>query len=73
MINAGFPTQDDAVMPENLKDTQVGSGAKLFILNMQDNPSLEALRSLYPKGWVTEFTSKYSNKDFLMFLVPPSP
>jgi len=73
MINAGFPTQDDAVMPENLKDTQGGSGAKLFILNMQDNPSLEALRSLYPKGWVTEFTSKYSNKDFLMFLVPPSP
>ena len=73
MINAGYPTQDDAVMPENLKDTLVESGSKLFILNMQDTTSLETLRSLYPKGWVTEYISKYPNKDFLIFLVPPSP
>jgi 4-amino-4-deoxy-L-arabinose transferase-like glycosyltransferase len=73
MINAGFPTQDDAIMPENLKNTQAEPGAKLFILNTQDNPSLETLRSLYPKGWVTEYQSKYPNKNFLMFLVPPSP
>ena len=73
MINAGIPTQDDAVMPENLKDTLVESGSKLFIMNMQDTTSLETLRSLYPKGWVTEYISKYPNKDFLIFLVPPSP
>ncbi len=73
MINAGFPTQDDAIMPENLKSTQAEPGAKLFILNTQDNPSLETLKSLYPGGWMTEYQSKYPNKNFLMFLVPPSP
>jgi 4-amino-4-deoxy-L-arabinose transferase-like glycosyltransferase len=73
MINAGFPTQDDAIMPENLKDTQAVSGAKLFILNIQDNPSVETLKSLYPRGWVTEYQSQYPNKNFLIFFVPPSP
>ena len=71
VINAGFPLQDDAIMPQNLQDTQAESGPKLFILNIKDTTSLETLQSLYPKGWVTEFKSKYPNKDFLIFLVPP--
>ena len=71
MINAGFPMQDDAVMPPNLQDTLSVSGFKQFILDMQDTSSLDTLKSLYPKGWVTEYKSKYPNKDFLIFLVPP--
>jgi hypothetical protein len=71
MINAGFPMQDDAIMPPNLPDTLAVSGFKQFILFIQDTPSLQTLQSLYPEGWVTEYKSKYPNKDFLIFLVPP--
>jgi hypothetical protein len=71
MVNAGFPNQDDAIQPANLKDTQTVAGPKLFILDIQDATSVDTLQSLYPSGWVTEYKSKYPNKDFLIFLVPP--
>jgi hypothetical protein len=71
MINAGFPTQNDAIMPPNLQDTQALSGFKMFILKIQDDPSVETLRSLYPQGWVMQYKSKYPDKDFLIFFVPP--
>ena len=71
MFNAGFPMQDDAIMPPDLQSTQAVPGFKMFILYLDDNQSLDTLRSLYPNGWVTEYKSKYPNKDFLIFLAPP--
>ena len=71
MFNAGFPMQDDAIMPPDLQSTQVVPGFKMFILYLDDNQSIDTLRSLYPNGWVTEYKSEYPNKDFLIFLAPP--
>ena len=34
------------------------------------NLHVEALQELYPEGWLTEYQSKYENRNFLLFFVP---
>jgi hypothetical protein len=70
MINAGFPMRDNAIWPENFKDTLDDPRAKLFLVNINDSASLAALQALYPEGSVTEYQSKYPNRNFLVFFVP---
>ena len=70
MINAGFPFRDNAIWPENFPDTLDDPRPKLFMLNINDLPAAEALQSLYPNGWLTEYQSKYETKNFLLFFVP---
>ena len=70
MINAGYPFQDNAIWPENFKDTLDDPRPKLFIINPNDNAAVDALQSLYPDGWLRDYKSKYENKDFLLFFVP---
>jgi len=70
MINAGYPTRDNAIWPQNFQDTLDDSRSKLFIINTNDLASLEALQALYPEGWLTEYQSKYENKNFNLFFVP---
>jgi hypothetical protein len=71
MINAGFPTEDDYIMPDKLSDSLAVPGLKMFILKKEDTDSLETLRTLYPAGWVNEYASEYPDKNFLIFLAPP--
>lgn len=70
MINAGFPTRDNAIWPENFESTLVSPHPKLFIININDSVDLALLQSLYPEGSLTEYQSKYENKNFLLFIVP---
>jgi len=70
MINAGFPSQDNAIQPENFQDTLDDPRPKLFLVNINDLASAEALKSLYPNGWLMEYESKYENKNFMLFFVP---
>lgn len=70
MINAGQPFRDNAIWPENFSDTLGDPRPKLFMLNINDLPAAEALQTLYPDGWLTEFQSKYESKNFLLFFVP---
>jgi hypothetical protein len=71
VINAGMPTKDDAIQPEQLKDTVAIPGEKLFLLNVEDTSSLATLRSLYPQGWAIKYKSKFEGKDFIAFTAPP--
>jgi hypothetical protein len=70
MINAGFPMQDNAIWPQNFQDTLDDPDPKLFLVNIDDLPAIEALQSLYPRGWLKKYESKYENKDFMLFFVP---
>jgi len=68
---AGIPNRDFAVWPDQFADTQEFSGPKLFIVNIADDPNLQALEALYPSGVVSRFDSGLEGKDFYMFFVPP--
>jgi hypothetical protein len=71
MINAGFPTRDNAIWPENFESTLADPRAKLFLININDSADLAMLQSLYPEGSLTEYQSKYENRNFLLLVVPP--
>jgi hypothetical protein len=70
---AGIPNRDFAIWPEQFESSVPISGAKLFILNAQDNTNVAALELLYPRGVLSTFKSatKMEGKDFLIFFVPP--
>jgi len=68
-INAGFPTRDFAIWPEDLSKTQNSGGSKIFIVKIDDMDSLVLLQNLYPDGVVQRYTSADSNKDFYQYFV----
>jgi dolichyl-phosphate-mannose-protein mannosyltransferase len=70
MINAGFPFRDNAIWLQSFPDTLNDPRPKLFIINSNDEDDKNALQSLYPNGWLTEYKSKYESKNFLLFFVP---
>jgi hypothetical protein len=70
-INAGYPTKDYAIWPETLNDTLSDPQSKLFLVKLDDNDSIEALRQLYPLGVLEKFISKVAGRDFYMYFVPP--
>jgi hypothetical protein len=72
-INAGYPLKDYALWPESFEETLPEQGAKLFIIKMEDELSLESLRLLYPNGSYYLQTSEYEGKEFWVFLVPAEP
>ncbi len=70
MINAGFPDRDNAILPAAIVNTKMDARQKLFILNPQDESSLNSLRSLYPQGWLQTYVSQSATKDFWLYFVP---
>jgi hypothetical protein len=70
MINAGYPYEDNAIWPEGFEATVEDPRAKLFLINVNDQVDIEALQTLYPEGWLTEYQSKYETRNFLLFFVP---
>ena len=71
-MQAGYITRDMAIFPENLASTLEVAGAKLFLVKPEDIEGLKMLLQLYPDGWVQEYPSKYADKNFYMFFVPPA-
>ncbi len=70
-INAGFPTKDFAIWPEDFQMTVEDQGAKLFIIKIDDSDSMTALQNLYPEGILQRQMSEVPNKDFYQFFVLP--
>jgi hypothetical protein len=70
-INAGFPTKDYALWPDHFQETIDNRDPKLFIIFPEDIADLEALKSLYPNGYLKTFHSQRENKDFWMYYVLP--
>jgi hypothetical protein len=71
-IKAGYPGEDIAMFPENLKDTQEIQGKKLFLINPQDQKAIESLKEQYPQGLIEFYESFAEDKSFLIFTVPPN-
>ena len=69
-INAGFPTKDFAIWPEELEATLSAPSPKLFLLNLNDQAGLEALQSLYPEGKYRIYPARYPEQNFLIYTVP---
>jgi hypothetical protein len=72
-INAGYPTKDYAVQPDQLQDTLAEKRAKLFLVNHEDQASLSALQQLYPEGVAQDHPSAIEGHGFWIFFVPPKP
>ncbi len=70
-INAGFPTRDFALWPENFPSTLESPGPKLFVVKFDDTASLNDLELLYPDGYLKLFDSQFENKDFYLYFVFP--
>jgi hypothetical protein len=70
-INAGFPTKDFAIWPDELSTTLEVQGPKLFILKSDDADSLASLQDLYPQGLLQRYESQIPDKDFYKFFVLP--
>jgi hypothetical protein len=70
-IQAGLPTRDTAISPEQLDTTLASSSAKLFLLNPQDLPALGRLQELYPDGKYWVYPASTPGKDFIIFQVLP--
>lgn len=68
-INAGYPTRDFAIWPEDFPKTLDQQGTKLFIIRSDDLNSLESLQLLYPRHMLKLYDSKLENKDFYIFVV----
>jgi hypothetical protein len=69
-MNAGFPTRDYAIFPDQLASTLSVPGPKLFLVKPDDELGQDRLEAFYPHGWFQVYQSQVENKDFLMFFVP---
>ncbi len=70
-MNAGYPTKDYAIWPENLEETLAEPRPKLFLINREDAATLQALGQIYPQGSLQVFTSQVEGHDFYLYFVPP--
>jgi 4-amino-4-deoxy-L-arabinose transferase-like glycosyltransferase len=68
-INAGFPTRDFAIWPEDFQRTLDIQGTKLFIIKLDDKDSISSLQSIYPNGLLQLIESRIPNKEFYKFFV----
>jgi Dolichyl-phosphate-mannose-protein mannosyltransferase len=71
-MTAGYPTKDYAIPPDQLQTTLALPGPKLFLVDLEDQNTVVQLNNMYPNGFLKEYHSKYPDKDFLEFFVPPS-
>jgi hypothetical protein len=76
---AGIPNRDMAMWRDHLSESLNVQGPKLFIVKantsdplMNDQETLDVLRSLYPDGQLRLHMSDISNHDFWLYFVPPN-
>ena len=69
-INAGFPRHDYALWADQLEETLGVPGPKLFLFKPEDANALEVLRTLYPDGALSLYTSRLEGHDFYIYFVP---
>ena len=69
-INAGFPTKDYALWPNEFTSTKNIDDKKMFILNINDTENIQMLKNIYPIGLFDYFRSSLEGRDFVIFYVP---
>jgi hypothetical protein len=70
-MNAGDPTRDVAIPPDQISLTLSDPRPKMFLVNPDDSADLALLHQLFPQGAVTTYASKVG-KDFYIYMVPPA-
>ena len=70
-MNAGDPTRDYAIPPDQISLTLNDPRAKMFLVNPDDVDDLALLRQLFPQGAVSTYKSKIG-KNFDIYMVPPA-
>jgi hypothetical protein len=70
-MNAGDPTRDYAVPPDQISQTLNDPHPKMFLVNLEDQVDLDLLRQLFPQGSLTTYQSRVG-KNFYIYLVPPA-
>jgi hypothetical protein len=68
-MNAGDPTRDFAIPPDQISSLLNFPQPKMFLVNPQDEADLNLLRQLFPQGTVSNYASKVG-KDFYIYMVP---
>ena len=70
-IQAGQPTRDYAVFPENLEALASSETRPLlFIVRGDDIEDLTRLQQIFPQGVLKTYNSRYEFKDFFLFYTP---
>jgi hypothetical protein len=69
-INAGYPEKDYAIWSDAFEGLLTEPRSMLFILNPQDEESLQMLEELFPHGSASIKVSEYEGKDLVVFFVP---
>ncbi len=70
-MNAGDPTRDYAIPPDQISATLSDFRPKMFLVNLEDQTGLGLLRQLFPQGYLSTYPSKVG-KDFYIYMVPPA-
>ena len=68
-MNAGDPTRDYAIPPEQIPAMLSDPRPKMFLVNPEDQTDLNLLRQLFPQGNLSTYESQVG-KDFYIFTVP---
>jgi hypothetical protein len=69
-MEAGNPSRDYAIWPEQLPQTLESSYPKLFLLKPEDTNGINGLQTLYPQGILSLHPSASPSKEFIVYLVP---
>lgn len=70
-MNAGDPTRDYAIPPDQIPQTLNDPRPKMFLVNLEDQTNLDLLRQLFPQGNLTTYPSQ-EGKNFDIYMVPPA-
>jgi hypothetical protein len=65
----GIPNRDFALWPDQFASTLTLPAPKMFIFNLQDLDTKNALKQLYPNGTLSRYTSATTGKDYMIFFV----
>ena len=68
-INAGYPTKDYALKPEQIIQTKWLPEPKIFIVYPEDNRAMQEVQGIYPNSRVEIFNSKQPGKKFIIVRV----
>lgn len=70
-INAGNPTKDYALWPDQFDQLLKDDQEKLVILKPENNEALDLLKKMFPNGILYNYDSGFVGKDFYIFHIPP--
>ncbi len=70
-MNAGDPTRDYAILPDQIPQTLNDGRPKMFLVNPDDKADMGLLRQLFPQGSATTYQSQVG-KNFYIYMVPPA-